>query len=254
MANISHFTQTVNGVSTTYDIRDANAVHLGGTNALAGSIVPDTGNTYNLGSSNYFFKNTYSKTMYVESLISADNACSIVFGASDSDKQFRPRGADNNTILLGVTYARWKEIWCTQSSINSSSDERQKQQIKPIDNDLLDAWENVNPIEFKWNDAVAEKGNNARVHTGYIAQNIQQALTENGVNPNDYGLFLYDEWGEEQEEKDEQGNIIKPYRPSGNAYGLRYTEALIVECAYLRKCIKELRNEIEELVKGNNTK
>ena len=29
MANISHFTQTVNGVSTTYDIHDANAVHLG---------------------------------------------------------------------------------------------------------------------------------------------------------------------------------------------------------------------------------
>ena len=26
MANISHFTQTVNGVSTTYDIHDANAV------------------------------------------------------------------------------------------------------------------------------------------------------------------------------------------------------------------------------------
>ena len=28
MANISHFTQTVNGVSTTYDIHDADAVHL----------------------------------------------------------------------------------------------------------------------------------------------------------------------------------------------------------------------------------
>ena len=29
MANISHFTQTVNGISTTYDIHDADAVHLG---------------------------------------------------------------------------------------------------------------------------------------------------------------------------------------------------------------------------------
>ena len=29
MANISHFTQTVSGVSTTYDIHDADAVHLG---------------------------------------------------------------------------------------------------------------------------------------------------------------------------------------------------------------------------------
>ncbi|MEE1045860.1 MAG: hypothetical protein U0M60_00390 [Clostridia bacterium] len=29
MANISHFTQMVNGISTTYDIHDANAIHLG---------------------------------------------------------------------------------------------------------------------------------------------------------------------------------------------------------------------------------
>lgn len=34
MANISHFTQTVNGVSTTYDIHDASAVHLG-ANSIA---------------------------------------------------------------------------------------------------------------------------------------------------------------------------------------------------------------------------
>ena len=34
MANISHFTQTVNGVSTTYDIHDADAVHLG-ANSIA---------------------------------------------------------------------------------------------------------------------------------------------------------------------------------------------------------------------------
>jgi len=34
MANISHFTQTVGGVSTTYDIHDADAVHLG-ANSIA---------------------------------------------------------------------------------------------------------------------------------------------------------------------------------------------------------------------------
>ena len=34
MANISHFTQTVNGISTTYDIHDADAVHLG-ANSIA---------------------------------------------------------------------------------------------------------------------------------------------------------------------------------------------------------------------------
>ena len=37
MANISHFTQTVNGVSTTYDIRDANAVPRSGGAVMTGN-------------------------------------------------------------------------------------------------------------------------------------------------------------------------------------------------------------------------
>lgn len=36
MANISHFTQTVNGVSTTYDIHDANAVDLNSNQTVGG--------------------------------------------------------------------------------------------------------------------------------------------------------------------------------------------------------------------------
>ena len=37
MANISHFTQTVNGVSTTYDIHDANAIPRSGGAVMTGS-------------------------------------------------------------------------------------------------------------------------------------------------------------------------------------------------------------------------
>ena len=36
MANISHFTQTVNGISTTYDIHDANAVDLSSNQTVGG--------------------------------------------------------------------------------------------------------------------------------------------------------------------------------------------------------------------------
>ena len=62
MANISHFTQTVNGVSTTYDIHDANAVDLtnnqtvGGNKEFTGTttahdVIPSDTDTYNLGTS-----------------------------------------------------------------------------------------------------------------------------------------------------------------------------------------------------------
>ena len=36
MANISHFTQTVNGVSVTYDIHDANAIPRSGGAGITG--------------------------------------------------------------------------------------------------------------------------------------------------------------------------------------------------------------------------
>jgi len=40
MANISHFTQTVNGVSVTYDIHDADAIHLGANSIAFHNLYP----------------------------------------------------------------------------------------------------------------------------------------------------------------------------------------------------------------------
>ena len=48
MANISHFTQTVNGVSTTYDIHDANAVPRSGGAVITGTTIGRTDNTKGL--------------------------------------------------------------------------------------------------------------------------------------------------------------------------------------------------------------
>ena len=159
------------------------------------------------------------------------------------------RPTTDGGATLGTGSLRFGQIYSTNSAI-STSDERQKDNIKQIDDKLLQAWVNVNIVQFNFKDALEKKGANARLHTGYIAQNIQQACEENGVNPNDYGLFCHDSWEEQEEKKDENGQVIEPYRPKGDLYSLRYEEALVVECAYLRKCIKELRSEIEELKKG----
>ena len=48
--------------------------------------------------------------------------------------------------------------------------------------------------------------------------------------------------------------VDSPYRAKGDSYGLRYTECLVVECKYLRRCIARLTARIEELEKGNNVK
>jgi hypothetical protein len=135
-----------------------------------------------------------------------------------------------------------------------TSDQRLKQQISNIDNALLDAWEDVEPCQFKYNDAVDQKGKDkARLHTGYVVQQIDEACKSHNVDISEYGLYCHEEYPEETEEVEvEQADGTKTketkvIREASEHYSLRYTETLVVECAYLRKCIKELRNEIEEL-------
>ena len=172
--------------------------------------------------------------------------------------------AQDNNCECGRPYNRWSVVYAASGTINTS-DSRLKNSIKDIDDKLLDAWGNIEPKQYKFNDATEKKGEKARFHTGYLAQDIQAECEKQGVNASDYGLFCYDEWGEQEEESEEietekdgkkvkEKRVIQPKREKGNSYALRYEEALVVECKYLRRCIAKLTARIEELEKGNNTK
>lgn len=92
MANISHFTQTVNGVSTTYDIHDANAIPLSGTITITGTS---------------FFKSTSNSQLQIGSgTSSTTGGCLIMYGSeynnTDSAGSFRLRARKtSNYDLLG---------------------------------------------------------------------------------------------------------------------------------------------------------
>ena len=163
----------------------------------------------------------------------------------DGIKTFYPN--ENSTYLLGASSLRWKEIWCTQSSINSSSDERLKDNIKDIPNDILDVWEDVHWNQFQFKDAMQEKGSNARIHSGLVAQHIDTIFKNHNLDVNDYGFFLYDSWDATEEERDENGNITQEAIPAGDSYGLRYTECLAIEAAYQRRKVKQLEEKNKTL-------
>ena len=241
MANISHFTQTVNGVSTTYDIHDANAIPRSGGAVLSGntfsravdneSLEFVSGPLYNLGS----YLALYGKNH-----------------PTDSGKIFLVCRQSNRGAMPMILYPSGTWTW-TGTAVQLISDQRYKQQITEIDDKLLDAWQDVNLVQFKYNDAVDQKKDKARLHTGYVVQQIDKACKSHNVDISQYGLYCHEEYPEETEEVEvEQADGTKTkekkvIREASEHYSLRYTEALIVECAYLRKCIKELRNEIEEL-------
>lgn len=186
--------------------------------------------------------------------------CNLYYdgGIYNNSKQFVPK--TNNEYNLGTSTNKWKDIYATNAAINTS-DRNAKTDIKNIDDNILEAWGNVSLVSFKFKDAVEKKGDEARVHTGYIAQDIQEKLNKYGIDACDYGLFCYDSWdaqeekSHEEERTDEAGNletvkvIDTTARDAGETYGLRYIECLVVECAYLRKKNKKLENRITKLEK-----
>lgn len=182
-----------------------------------------------------------------------------VYGINNSDGrkgwvQLHPYLDDSNSKDM-MLYPNGTWTW-QGTACQIISDQRLKQQIAEIDDKLLDAWEDVEPCQFKYNDAVKEKSDNARLHTGYVVQQIDDACKSHGVDVSKYGLYCHEEYAEEtrEVENDDGTKTTEVVRPASEHYSLRYTEALIVECAYLRKKLKELTVRIEQLEKGNNVK
>ena len=252
MANISHFTQTINGVSTTYDIHDANAVpRSGGAVMMTGGILYSTVDNGNWGISggSGWGKGSliflYGKNYTGETPSRAGAICLRVDKSSDT------------RVMLIYPDGTW--TW-NGTACQITSDQRLKQQIAEIDDKLLDAWEDVNIAQFKYNDAVDAKKDKARLHTGYVVQQIDSACKKHGVDISEYGLYCHEEYPQETEEVEVEqadGTKVKErkvIREASEHYSLRYTEVYAVECMYLRRCIARLTARIEELEKGNNTK
>lgn len=243
MANISHFTQTVNGTSTTYDIHDANAVPRSGGAVMTGIALSSA---------------TNNSEFRVDGGTAWDAGASISLSGKNRTPvcgyiTLHPSVGSNarNMVLHPDGTWTWNGTAC-----QIGSDRRLKQQITEIDDKLLDAWTDVELCQFKYNDAVDQKGKDkARLHTGYVVQQIQKACENHGVDISLYGLFCHEEYPQETEEvevtqkdgtKTKERKVI---REASEHYSLRYTETLVVECKYLRRCIARLTARIEQLEK-----
>ena len=165
---------------------------------------------------------------------------SFHYGSGSVDPYFKcyniiPYG--DNTRQLGSSSFRWKQLYAGTATINTS-DEREKQQIDNIPDNVLDAWADVKFCQFKFNNSVAEKGDAARLHTGLIAQRIKSAFEARNLNAADYGLFCHDAW----EESDDT--------PAGDRYALRYEECLTLEAAFQRRRADRIEARLETLEKA----
>ena len=110
-------------------------------------------------------------------------------------------GIRDNAIDLGVSNARFDDIYATNGTIQTS-DQNEKQQIASLTNAEITAAKAISKLfkTFKWNDKVEAKGDAARTHTGVIAQDVQQAMTDAGLDAGDYAFFISATWWETQTE------------------------------------------------------
>lgn len=154
-----------------------------------------------------------------------------------------------NTYTCGTAALPWSGGF-TQSAFTVTSDERQKEDIAPIPDAVLDAWAEVEYLQFRLRDRVAEKGDDARLHTGVIAQRVRDVFLAHNVDPFAYGVLGLDKWDASEaeymtweEERDADGNVVKeagselvvPAIEAGELYTVRYQEADALSLALLKR-------------------
>lgn len=103
---------------------------------------------------------------------------------------------NDNKHSVGTPSARASVIYSATPSINTSDIATKKVRGALTDAELR-AWAKVPPTIFQILESLDEKGDNARLHAGLIAQDVAAAFESEGLDPRRYALFCEDETFEE---------------------------------------------------------
>lgn len=202
-----------------------------------------------------------------------------------------------NTYSVGTNSLPWAGGY-TQTAFTVTSDERQKSRPvmlargslepaqttdsrlmeAPYADDILDAWAEVDFVQFQFIDRIEVKGDDgARWHFGIIAQRAKEAFERHGLDPHKFAFFCYDpeetipavyesvpaKYEVVPAVYDADGNLVSPElwemtEPAheklvaesyvvGEKYGIRYEEALVLEAALQRRKYTRLLTLTEKL-------
>jgi len=107
----------------------------------------------------------------------------------------------DNLHDFGASTQRFDDIYATNGTIQTS-DENEKQNIASLTSAEITAATAISKLfkTFKWKDKVADKGDNARTHTGVVAQQVQTAMSDAGLDAGNYAFFISTTWWEKDVE------------------------------------------------------
>jgi hypothetical protein len=109
-----------------------------------------------------------------------------------------------------------------------TSDINKKNTVATISENYAILFDNLNPVTYKYNDGTSD-----RLHTGFIAQEVKQALDIANINTKDFaGLVIFNQDTEEEE------------------WTLRYGEFIALNTWQIQKLktrVSELETELAEI-------
>lgn len=107
------------------------------------------------------------------------------------------RPGSDNTQNLGSASYRWATVYAGNGTINTS-DRNEKTDVLEIDDAERRVAVRIKSLfrKFRMKDAVAIKGDGARIHFGVVAQDVMDAFQAEGLDASRYGLFCKDVWRE----------------------------------------------------------
>ena len=114
----------------------------------------------------------------------------------------------DDTYDLGGASYRWDDVYATNGTIQTS-DANEKQDVAELDEAERRVAVAAKSLlrKFRWKDSVAEKGDDARIHFGIIAQDLKAAFEAEGLDAGRYAMFIHSTWTDEEtgEERSRMG-------------------------------------------------
>ena len=131
----------------------------------------------------------HSRMHLFGSMLDFDNNQGVRIYNNDGNVYYQLRVDENNNTFVGTDtnklYLRGPTVYLKQSNAVVTSDRRAKNSIEELPDAYVDMLDKLTPVRFKYND-----GQSGRYHVGFIAQDVEQALTEAGLTSQDFGGFV----------------------------------------------------------------
>ena len=148
-------------------------------------------------------------------------------------------GADD--FYIGVSRSN---VFASET-INIDSDRRVRDDIRYDLDDYEAFFRALKPCSYK-----LKRGTSGRRHTGFIAQELEQALLDSGKTSADLAAYCYDPDARRYESTD-----MDPKTAPTGCYKIRYSELIALNTAMIQKLMAEvdaLKTHVAELEANNN--